>query len=144
MQPLEKLARYLAQGYVLHGSKSRLEILKPHLAENLSDRPELNRLAVYATNDVRIALIFATMKLDPANGSASLRIWGDKPLIAQGSNAPITSGFVQIVSRVHFKQINNGSTFTSSVPVVPIDMVEVEPSILENLEQFKIVPSTHY
>ena len=137
MEILAKLREYVARGYVLHGSNKRLEVIDPRQANEYSDRSESNRIAVYATTDPRIALIFATIRL-PASGSATLRIWrGDLQITVEGCSVCRCSGFVHILRADGFEHAGRDERI-SLLSVSPIDIIPVEPTILESFDAMEM------
>jgi hypothetical protein len=138
MEALRKLQSYLWDEHVLHGSATHLKTIEPRQANQWSFEPQYNKCAVYATRDVRIAIIFATMRL-PKSGSASLRIWGGMHVSVQHSgDVIIRPGFVHVLSRDTFTYVD-ATTLVSFDTVTPIDVIAVDPSIYTHLKQFEVI-----
>jgi hypothetical protein len=139
---LARLERYLADGYLLHGSKKRIEILEPR--QSRDDDPTRiagNSNAVYAEGvDVRIPILKALFEKD----DPTLNGWRSgystqgpgTPILVVGENYRFGSGFVHVLPRDTFEIEGDerDQEYVSRAPVAPIDVIEVDPGILELLD----------
>jgi hypothetical protein len=126
--PLKILEVAVQNGYLLHGSQFRLTEVKPRKA-NDRDKISGNQLAVYATNNVRIAVVnafFHRTKRDSLSGYSGE---GNGPLRVYGKNITFRPGHVHILPAGTFVH-SEDDEFVSLVPVTPVGVVHVEPKIL--------------
>jgi hypothetical protein len=142
IRKIEKLRGYLEQGYFLHGSKNKVEILEPRKANEVNPDRVIGRInGVYASDDLEIPIamaLFATKQkgMDRTNGYSRR---DNGPLILKGTNTTLTPGYVYVLPSKTFKifhqEIDGDSDleFVSEEPVIPIDTIEVDPTILEDL-----------
>jgi len=137
---LDELRGYLDAGYLLHGSKQKLEILEPHQAR---DRDPSNiigsQTAVYAARSLRVPIIKAL--IDVRDKSMAARTYGydddGDRIIVSGTNFTFTPGFVYVVRLDSFIEITddqNRRDIVSYEPVVPHDCIYVTPVILRHLD----------
>lgn len=141
-EKLEQLRSYLAQGYLLHGSKQKLEVIKPR--QSTDDDPERisgKSLAVYAADSIATPILkalFAKKDLEKEGWRSAYT--GDKDhLVVTGENCTLTPGYVHVLPRDSFKEEHESSAdLISYSPVTPIDVIEVDPSILDELTGLEI------
>lgn len=143
-ETIEKLKSYLEQGYVLHGGKNRADTLEPRQAED--DDPERKAgkaVAIYAeAHDLRIPIFMALFdQKDPSRGwQSSYSAQGDGPMQISGENYTFTPGYIYVLPRDTFEVEGDeiDSELISRQPVTPIDVIEIDPSILKDLEGITI------
>jgi hypothetical protein len=144
---ISRLTSYLNQGYVLHGSKSSSPILEPRQAHDVNpDRVLGKAYALYAEGtDIRIPIFMALKapKIADAYGGYTSGYSGhgpDQPLRISGKNLAFTTGFVHVLPRDSFEIEEHGddTELMSRVPVEAIEIIRVEPSILEELPYVEI------
>ncbi len=145
-EKLTRLKSYLAEGYLLHGSKNRIEVLEPRQATD--DNPERKTgkaHAIYAEDgDLRIPIVralFAEKDPVPRSWRAGYSTHGpDTPIIVTGENCTFTPGFVHVLPPDTFEVEGDegDNERISRVPVASIDIIEVDPSILDELPGIKI------
>lgn len=127
MLPLRVLEEYLEDGYCLHGSKQKLHLIEPRKAYCETGRPEGCLNAVYAErHDVRIPIIMALFE---GRGFGSYS--SDGTLLTVTGDRTFSPGFVHVLPSDTFS--NESGEFVSRVPVRPIAIVPVKPSILWDL-----------
>lgn len=138
-ETLRILREYVSHGYLLHGSKSRLDFVDPRQArDSNSERVTGKQNAVYATNHVEIALARALLEAK----DSQTRSWrsgysssdGGKTFAIRGENAKVGYGFVHVLPADTFETETDGKgddEVLSRVPVVPVAVLEVQPDILE-------------
>lgn len=143
-EKLEKLTNYLRQGFLLHGSKSieKLDQIDPRQASDTDkERVAGNQFAVYAEkDDVRVPIVMALLsKKDESKGGWHSFYHGDENgFRTGGTNAEFTPGLVYVLPPDSFETIldekRSGKEHISRKPVVPVDAVEVDQSILDLLD----------
>ncbi len=139
-EKLERLEAYLAQGFLLHGSKRRLETVEPRQATDTDpDRKSGKANAVYAeAHDVRIPILMALFdKLDPElpGWRSGYHAYGEGPIEVEGENYTFTKGFVHVLPRGSFEAEGDETDreYLSRVPVTPVDVIEVDASMIDHL-----------
>jgi len=137
-QVLAVLRRYLEQGYCLHGSQSRFEIVEPRPARCTSLRSDKCQNAVYASKDcVRIPCVMALIaRADLLKPSKSGYCVEDTRLIVTGENVKFKPGFVYVLPNDSFEEV--GDEYISRRPVRSAAVLEVEPDILKLLPDLEI------
>ena len=142
---LALLVDMITEGFYLHGSKKRLEIIEPRPARCLSGREEGCQKAVYAARCVEIPCIMA-MRTPDGSGlrpQSSYSQTGKGPLIVRGKHMTFAPGYVYALPSETFECM--GSELISRVPVMPHLVVPVTPAIiplLVNMECHIPVPTT--
>jgi hypothetical protein len=136
IKALEALREYVAQGYVLHGSKSMNQMLEPRQARDTNrDRVSGQSFAIYATDHVEIPLFMALKdRKDPNVRSMRSGYNGTGGKFhLYGENTTLTPGFVYVLPRDTFEVESDGNgdeELISRVPVTPVAIIRVEPDIL--------------
>lgn len=135
---LAKLRGYVAQGYVLHGSQAYMTVVEPRQARD-SDKSRVtgNQYAVYAeAEDIRVPIVKALLaqreRYRPGGWSSFYTAIGSGPMRVGGKNACLKPGWVHVLPSETFRWVEGATDreFISKVPVVPVDVVRVEPSIV--------------
>ncbi len=133
VETLKLLEDFLAEGFCLHGSRTRIEgLVEPRQACDMSGRKSGCQLAVYADpDDVRIPCVMA-MRRPVENPQPGLRPGGyqlkGRRLCVYGDNATFGPGFVYALPRTTFCRLDD--EFVSFEPVAPHAVVPVTPAIL--------------
>lgn len=140
------LGDMIAEGFYLHGSRKKIDVLKPRTARCLSGNEESCQTAVYAARCIEISCIMAMLKPD----GSSLRYQASytrqhpmDPLIVRGKHATFGPGYVYVLPHDTFERM--GSETISRVPVMPHLVVPVTPAIIPlllNVECHIPVPTT--
>lgn len=138
---IAKLRDYLAQGYLLHGSKEKLEIIEPRKAADTDpERTTGQAFAVYAErSDIRVPILMALFaEKDPSKKSwrSSYSAHGDGPMKVGGENYTFSPGYVYVLPSETFtiEGEEQDHEFISEVSVIPKDVISVDPSILSELD----------
>lgn len=136
-----KLRDYLEQGYLLHGSKEKLDIIEPRKAADTNpDRTTGQALAIYAeASDIRVPILMALFaEKDPSKKSwrSSYSAQGNGTMKVGGENYMFTPGYVYVLPSETFvtEGDEHDREFISRVNVVPKNVVPVDPSILSELD----------
>lgn len=125
---LALLEQRIREGFCLHGSQARLEVVEPRQANCQSGRPEGNLTAVYASRHcVQVPIVMGLLAgkgLSSYTGDDGihLKVTGDRTF------AP---GFIHVLECKTFADVNG--EFVSFVPVIPREVIAVKPSILRLL-----------
>jgi hypothetical protein len=138
-ETLKTLQSYLDQGYLLHGSKMRIDILKPRTARDDSDGRTIGKMTgVYADDDLRAPILMALFDRKDPNISdwRSSYQGNDENTFVSGENMTFTPGFVHVLPKDTFTYHEEGDDgeFVSNQPVTPVEIVPVTPDILRILE----------
>ena len=122
---------------VFHGSPHKIEVLVPQQAFFDGDAPELNQLGIYATDYSPIALLYSVihedknewgLQMDPINHPEEIIVVAPDPL--KGG-----SGYLYVLPGSTFKFIGTSLNCVAYEPVTPIEVLEVHPTILEDLQR---------
>lgn len=141
-EKLDRLRDYLAQGYLLHGTKKRLAVLEPR--QSSDDDPKRitgKAFAIYAEKeDVRIPILMALFdKADKSAGGwrSSYSQRGDGPLVVSGENCRFTAGYVYVLPPDTFEQegTENDREYISRSAIRPVAVIEVTPEILKQFPE---------
>ncbi len=131
-----QLENFLAEGYVLHGSKKQSVILEPRPAKDMDETRVIgNQDAIYATDaDLEIPLFMAMKDFkDPANRSMNSGNSGQNGVFRMyGDNTKLTPGYVYVLPKDSFEVITDvegNEELISRVPVMPHAVFRVEPDI---------------
>lgn len=138
IQKIKALRSYLEAGYVLHGSKHKVTALEPRQSNDNDPKRVIGKaFAIYATNsDIRIPIFMA---LKDGYGESSYSIHGGPEGIMKirGERGIFLSkGYVYVLPKTTFEEESDehGRELISRSPVTPVDVIEVDPSILNHLE----------
>lgn len=137
IETLNQLKDFLAQGYLLHGSKQPIDTLEPRQAEDTNKERHIGRQhAVYATRHVEIPIFMALKD----RKDDSIRSWRSGysgtggSWYMHGENTTLTPGYVYVLPPDTFERLEDergGEELVSRVPVTPIAVFKVEPNILK-------------
>jgi hypothetical protein len=139
LEAFNKLQEYIASGYLLHGSKNKLDVLEPRQAVDGDKTSKVTNLnGVYATDDIRISIfmaLFAKKDISKNGWRSFYSVTSKDEITVGGENVFFTDGFVHVLSREKFKEIEdeNGKEIVASEPVTPIDVIKITPDILKYL-----------
>lgn len=136
IETLAQLKEFVAQGYVLHGSKKASDTLEPKQATDTNkERIIGTQVAVYATHHVEIPLFMALKDMKDASlrsmrsgYSGTGGVWR-----MYGENTTLTPGYVYVLPSDTFEKIvdeKGDEELISRVPVMPVAVFKVEPDIL--------------
>lgn len=135
---LDHLQGRLAEGYLLHGSKQRSELLEPRRAWD-TDPSNLvgNQTAIYAARNLRIPIVMALIAIKDGS-TAWLHEYSDdgKAIYLSGTNFTFTPGFVYVLPADGFVEIRDEQGRTDIVSfgsVIPAECMCVTPDILHHL-----------
>jgi hypothetical protein len=134
---LKKLESYRSRGYLFHGSKNKIEVLKPRQAhDNDLDATTGNNLnAVYATDDLRIPIIMAIFdKKDKSKKSrASYSCTNNEEMLVDGENITLTPGYIHVLLKDKFQEIEDERTkeIVAFQNVSPIEIIRITTEILD-------------
>lgn len=138
-ETLALLRQYLSEGYVLHGSKVKNELLEPRQASDTrSERVSGKQVAVYASEFVEVPLFMALH--EKRNKSLPMRSGysgHDGIFKMYGENCTLGPGYVYVLPRDAFEVESDGKgdeELISRAPVTPVAVIEVRPSILDLLD----------
>lgn len=139
---VKQLQGYLDNGYLLHGSKSRNEALEPRQSNDTDpERVAGKSHAVYAEgNDIRVPIFMALQQGN--NAEVGYTGFGQKdPFYVYGDKLTFSTGYIHVLppDTFEFEHGKNEREIISRVPVVPIQIIEIQPSILDVLENFHVV-----
>ena len=137
-----ELLRYLrslveSDQYLFHGSPHKLDLLEPRQAFHHGGSAELNQYGVYATGSMRIALLYAVIhedrrnwgwKWDATEPHGSLRVEAPNP--CKGGN-----GNLYVLKRNGFEAWSSGINYIARKSILPWEVLEVSPTILEDLQR---------
>ncbi|MDO8603840.1 MAG: hypothetical protein Q7K40_00270 [bacterium] len=132
---LQKLEGYVSQGFLLHGSKNKIEVLEPRQAQDDNhDRKSGNLNAVYATDDIRISIfmaLFAKKDADKNGWRAFYNSTNEDEMSVGGENVTFTPGYIHVLPGEKFRKVDdkNSKEIVAYEPVAPIDVVQVTPDI---------------
>ncbi len=137
VKTLEQLNEFLAQGYVLHGSKRKSEVLKPMPANETNKKRTIGNLdAVYATDEsVEIALFRAMTGIrnhsSGINTKSGYSGTNGRFVMRGESNIELSKGYVYVLPKDTFEVVKDetGEELVSFVPVMPHAVFQVEPDI---------------
>jgi hypothetical protein len=135
-EAFSRLQEYAAQGYLFHGSKSRVEVLEPRQARDGDGTRKLtNMRGVYATDHIEIPVFMALKAPQDAEKSWTSGYshnHGDETFSMHGNNTVLTPGWVHVLPRDTFEVLEEGGSneTVSMEPVRPIASIEVKPDIL--------------
>jgi len=138
-ETLRLLKQYLEQGYCLHGSQRRSEMLEPRIAKCESGRVAGCQKAVYASKDcVRVPCLMAMFApIDPANSrECSYTGAPDGKLIVTGTNVTFKPGYVHVLPAATFQELDD--EFISYECITPVAILLVTPEILELLPDMEL------
>lgn len=142
LETLRKMEDYLSQGYLLHGSKRRLEMIEPRKADDTDpERVAGKANAVYASDEVYAPILRALFdRKDPTRDSRSSYSGNAIHMKVTGENATFTNGYVYVLPRDSFILEGEGDDqeLISYSPVTPIETIVVTPEILEHLQNLEI------
>lgn len=135
------LRKCLEGGYLLHGGKIRTDLLVPMQAkDDDTARKTGQAFAIYAeATDIRIPILISLF----AEKDTSKRSWRSEytshfpgPIKVGGENYTFTPGYVYVLPRESFTTEGNkyDYEYISRVPVVPKEVIAIDPSILSVLE----------
>ena len=130
------LKKYASEGFLFHGSPRRFNTVEPRQG-NDSSRVAGNHLAVYATNDERVALVAACIHpTNPNNWTRSHHREDGGTLQVGGENICLGSGYIYILPPDTFQHVcpEDENEFVSFVSVNPFTIIEVTPSLLKELD----------
>lgn len=137
---LQKLEGYISQGFLLHGSKNKIEVLEPRQArDDNQDRKSGNLNAVYATDDIRISIFMALF----AKKDATQNEWrafysstNETEMNVGGENVTFTPGYIHVLPEKKFHKVDdeNSKEIVSYESVTPIDVISVTPDIAKYLK----------
>lgn len=139
-EALPYLRRLVAeQRYLFHGSPHAAETLEPRQAfHDMGRQPDLNQFGVYATTSFRIALLYAVIhekrtdwgwRWDPHVNPSELSVVA--PSRFNGG-----AGYLYILDRREFEPCGNNSlNYICRKSVIPLERLEVQPRILEDLQR---------
>lgn len=145
LRKVEHLREYLARGYLLHGGKSRVDLLEPRQSTDSDpDRVAGKAHAIYAeAHDVRIPIIMALFD----RKDHSVHSWSsgysahgpDSTMTLSGKNYAFTRGFVHVLPADTFETEGDehDNELISRTPVEPIAIIEVDASILDILDNIE-------
>jgi len=128
---LQLLQKRLTQGFCLHGSQKRIELLEPRQANCESGRAAGCQKAVYASRDcVRVPCIKGMISpIDPKKGYGSSYTGSTSGvLVVTGENVRFTPAYVHILPCDSFQELDD--EFVSFEPVRAHEIVLVTPEIL--------------
>lgn len=140
------LGEYLKKGYLLHGGKKKLAIIEPRQATDDDPKRTTGKaLALYAEkNDVRIPIFMALF----AKKNPLLRGWTSEysshepggTMTIRGDNYTFTKGFIHVLPPNTFltEGDEHDKEYISRVPVTPIEIIPIDPSVLSELENIII------
>jgi hypothetical protein len=136
---LQELRECLEAGFLLHGSKQKLEILEPRRARDTDASNVVGtQTAVYAASSLRIPIIKAL--IDIRDKSILGQTYGYEDdgnrMIVGGANFTFTPGFVYVLRPDSFIEITDNQDrrdIVSFEPVLPRDRIYVTPTILKRL-----------
>lgn len=139
------LRNYLAQGFLLHGSKKLLTAIEPRQATDADPNRTTGKAhAIYAeAHDVRIPIVMALFdKMDPTLDGFSSSYHGHGPqttLTIGGSNCTLTEGYVYVLPPDSFLRegTDDDNEFISTQPVVPVAIIKINPSIIDVLDNIQ-------
>jgi hypothetical protein len=143
---LDKLNNYLNDGFVLHGSKLKIDTLEPRQANDINpDRSHVGKqFAVYAEDkDVRIPIVMALFDFVDKNKSTNYGYsrGPDGIMHVKGENIYFTNGWVNVLPKHTFKILEDKEKgdreLVSFESVKSVDILEVDISILEYLKDIK-------
>ena len=137
-----ELLRYLRsltekRQFTFHGSPHKVEMLEPRQALHDGGHPELNQFGVYATDCVQIALLYALIhedrnkwgwKWDPYTRPGELMVVVPDPF----KGGP---GYLYVLNRTDFSTDGNGVSRISHKAVTPVEILEIHPTTLEDLQR---------
>jgi len=137
----EKLIMYLdglpQDTYVLHGAKEKQDVLYPAFPHQPNLIEEYNLCAVYGTLCTEISILYAVIHEEKTNWgwkiypkkTPSLCVYGP-PSLKGGL------GYIHILERSDFTQvIEPGLVCLAFTPVRPLEVIEIQPTILESLQR---------
>jgi hypothetical protein len=137
VKTLEQLNEFLAQGYVLHGSKHKFDVATPHPSEDIDKTRTIGNLdAVYGTTEhVEISLFMAMKGIKDPSGPSPLSGYSgtNGSFVVRGdSNTALSTGYVYVLPSDTFEIVKdeNHEELVSFVPVMPHAVFRVEPDIL--------------
>jgi hypothetical protein len=132
---LQKLNDYLAKGFLLHGSKNKIEVLEPRQAKEDDGRETGSLNAVYAADDIRIPIFMALFdkKAEDQKGWRAFYSAQGTAMRVGGENVTFTTGYVHILPHEKFTKIEDerSKEIVSFESVTPEDVIEVNPNILK-------------
>lgn len=140
MSTLKILRRYVAEGFLLHGSRKKFDVVEPRKA-NDDGHYVCNQFGVYATDDVRIPLVMALIHpTDPNDVSLSYHSQGDGPLQVNGRNICLRPGYIYVLPPNTFEKVcaDGNTEIISPTPVIPITVVKVDPGIFLEVPDIKL------
>lgn len=148
MNPIQSLIAARSCGYLLHGSPQRLALVKPRQARDDNGRAIGCLAAVYATDDVRIAVVMAMFSRADSSIRSHRSFYATvgTRLRVGGENVTFRPGWVHVLPRNSFRTIfqDGAEEIISHVQVRPIQWIRVEPSIIAQLDvtvEFPFDPS---
>lgn len=129
--------------FVLHGSPNQWELLIPQPPDQGHLISEYNRLAVYGTCVVEIAILYAVIRAPSSDWGWRLveDSWHPHILVVGPGRLPVSSGYVHIAKRSAFADfVLEGLTCLAYTPVSIERTILIYPHILELLiDQRRIV-----
>jgi hypothetical protein len=135
LETLRILERYVQEGYLLHGSKLKIEVLEPRQATDTNkEKTARNRLGIYATENVRVAVSMALMH-KVADESTSHYYVTNKDFRMGGTGITLKTGYVHVLPRDTFEEImeEGDRELVSPVLVKPVAVIQIEPEILKEM-----------
>jgi hypothetical protein len=134
-----KLKEYLSQGYLLHGSKNKIEVIEPRQAHDDNRESKVTNLhGVYAADDIRVPVFMALFdKKDPTKKgwTSYYHATNREEITVGGKNVTFTPGYIHVLPNETFQKMEDehGQETVSFEPVTPIDVIRITPEILELL-----------
>lgn len=133
--------------FVLHGSRERHTYLIPQDPDQGHLIPEYDRVAVYGTCVVEIAVLYAMIRTSSQDWGWRLIDNGFTPhiLVVGPARLHISSGYVHVVPRPAFTDfVLEGLACLAYRPVRPKEAIRVYPDLLELLVALKRIRVQSY
>ena len=132
MEALKILERAVRDGYLLHGSRYRLDFIELRQA-NDKDKVSGNQFAVYATDNVRVSILHALFHpIKPEDWMSGYDSKEDGVLRVYGKNVTFEPGYVYFLPSATFSR-SEEDEFVSLHPVRPTKVITVSPEIVSCL-----------
>ena len=134
MNLLNKLMRVIDLGYLLHGSQNYFTVVEPQQAHDDNKRETGCQYGIYATKDIRIAVLVALFHpTNPKDWQSGYSGVEGGAIRVFGYNVTFEPGYVYVLPHDTFEWVGTeekNRELISRVPVKPIEIIEVTPVLL--------------
>jgi hypothetical protein len=146
-EKVDTLQRFVDEGYVLHGSPQKIDVLEPHQGHDASGEEHKTMQGVYGTQDIREAIAAALMRRTEDAQNART-YWepdseNEDTFVFGGDNVELDTGWVYVLPldafEAHTGEHDEGedTEFVAKESVIPHAVVEVDPGIVEHMGNFR-------